>query len=88
MRSFLAIHEITHNLAFKKPELNNYLAYIANIPIVVPYAMGFKFYHHEHHWEQGKDGVDSDVPLPSEANFLEALSERCYGLCIRYSFTH
>lgn len=67
---FLAIHEITHNLAFKKPALNNYLAYIANIPIVVPYAMGFKFYHHEHHWEQGKDGVDSDIPLPSEANFF------------------
>lgn len=67
---FLAIHEVTHNMAFSKPAYNNWLAFVANIPIVFPFAMSFKFYHHEHHWQQGKDGVDADIPLVGEANFF------------------
>ena len=42
---FLAIHEITHELAFKKTAANNWLSFIANIPILLPYAMSFKEYH-------------------------------------------
>lgn len=64
---FLAIHEITHDLAFKKKVHNNYLAFIANIPIVFPYAMSFKVYHGLHHWSQGKEGVDTDIPTLGEA---------------------
>lgn len=67
---FLAIHEITHDLAFKKTWANNILAFFANIPIVLPYAMSFKEYHALHHWEQGVDGVDADIPLVSEANLF------------------
>lgn len=39
---FLAIHEITHNLAFKGIRANKLLAIIANLPIGVPYAVTFK----------------------------------------------
>jgi sphingolipid delta-4 desaturase len=39
---FLAIHEITHNLAFKGVKANKVLAIIANLPIGVPYAISFK----------------------------------------------
>lgn len=39
---FLAIHEITHNLAFKGINANKYLALFANLPIGLPYAMMFK----------------------------------------------
>ena len=67
---FLAIHEITHNLAFRRPALNNWLAFVANIPIVLPYAMSFKFYHGEHHWQQGHDGVDADIALAGEARMF------------------
>ena len=67
---FLAIHEITHDLAFKKKKHNNILALIANLPIVFPYAMSFKTYHAMHHWEQGKDGVDVDIPLEAEARLF------------------
>lgn len=67
---FLAIHEVTHDLAFKKKAHNNLLAFIANIPIVVPYAMSFKEYHALHHWHQGKEGVDADIPLKGEAKFF------------------
>lgn len=67
---FLAVHEITHDLAFHKTWQNNLLSYIANIPIVLPFAMSFKEYHAQHHWDQGVDGIDADIPLESEARFF------------------
>ena len=39
---FLAIHEITHNLAFKGIKANKFLAMFANIPIAIPYSVTFK----------------------------------------------
>ncbi len=39
---FLAIHEITHNLAFKGIKANKLLAIFANLPIGVPYCVTFK----------------------------------------------
>ena len=39
---FLAIHEITHNLAFKGIKANKMLAIAVNLPIGIPYAVSFK----------------------------------------------
>jgi len=39
---FLAIHEVTHNLAFKGVKANKLLAITANLPIGIPYAITFK----------------------------------------------
>lgn len=39
---FLAIHEVTHNLAFRSILANRLLAIYANLPIGIPYAMLFK----------------------------------------------
>lgn len=39
---FLAIHEITHNLAFKGVQANKALAVFANLPIGIPYSAAFK----------------------------------------------
>lgn len=39
---FLAIHEITHNLAFKGIGANKALAVFANLPISIPYCTMFK----------------------------------------------
>ena len=39
---FLAIHEITHNLAFKGVKANKVFAIFANLPIGIPYAVTFK----------------------------------------------
>ena len=64
---FLAIHELSHHLAFKKQSYNNWLAIVANIPIVVPYAMSFKTYHLKHHWEQGDVKEDTDLPTLAES---------------------
>lgn len=39
---FLAIHEISHNLAFKKGWMNRVLAVVANLGIGVPYSASFR----------------------------------------------
>jgi len=39
---FLAIHEITHNLAFKSIAANRIMAIFANFPVGIPFAMTFK----------------------------------------------
>ena len=70
---FLAVHEITHDLAFTKKSHNNYFSFIANIPMIAPYAMAFKYYHGIHHWDQGKDGEDTDIPTLGEALLFRGL---------------
>jgi sphingolipid 4-desaturase/C4-monooxygenase len=42
---FLAIHEITHNLAFRGVNANKALAIFANLPIGIPYSAAFKVPH-------------------------------------------
>lgn len=39
---FLAIHEISHNLAFRSPLGNRLLAVFANLPIGIPYSASFR----------------------------------------------
>ncbi|TFK62241.1 dihydroceramide delta(4)-desaturase [Pluteus cervinus] len=63
---FLAIHEITHNLAFKGVYPNKLLAIFANLPIGIPYSAAFKKYHIEHHKFLGQDGIDTDLPTRLE----------------------
>lgn len=63
---FLAIHEITHNLAFKSIRANKIFAIFANIPVAVPFAMMFKAYHIEHHKFLGVDDIDTDLPTKFE----------------------
>jgi len=59
---FLAIHEISHNLAFKSPAANRLLSVFANLPIGIPYAIVFRHYHLAHHRDFGVAGVDTDLP--------------------------
>jgi len=64
---FLAIHEISHNLAFKELKYNRLLAMFCNLPLVVPYSYTFKPFHMAHHRFQGDHHVDTDIPTQWEA---------------------
>ncbi|SPO25395.1 related to dihydroceramide delta(4)-desaturase [Ustilago trichophora] len=69
--TFLAIHEITHNLAFRGLRANRLWAILVNASIGVPYAMAFKPYHLEHHKYLGEDGTDTDLPTKFESIVLK-----------------
>ncbi|KAJ1564337.1 hypothetical protein HK405_015161 [Cladochytrium tenue] len=67
----LAVHEVTHYLAFKSFAANKALAVFANLPIVLPFCVDFKRYHMDHHRFQGVEGVDGDLPTQLEAYLFD-----------------
>ena len=75
---FLAIHEISHNLAFKSPSANRLLAIFANLPIGIPYSASFRPYHLTHHKSLGVDGLDTDLPTALEAWFLDSVAGKAF----------
>lgn len=75
---FLAIHEISHNLAFKSGGANRALAVFANLPIGIPYSASFRPYHLTHHKSLGVDGLDADLPTAFEAFFLDSILGKAF----------
>ncbi|KOS23268.1 Dihydroceramide delta(4)-desaturase [Escovopsis weberi] len=75
---FLAIHEISHNLAFRSPLANRLFAIIANLPIGLPYSASFRPYHLTHHKSLGVDGFDTDLPTAFEAFFLDSILGKAF----------
>ena len=66
----LAIHELSHNLGFRKPWQNRAFAQLINLPVGVPVAETFRYYHLLHHVHQGEVGTDTDLPTELEARLL------------------
>ncbi|RKF63651.1 Sphingolipid delta-desaturase [Erysiphe neolycopersici] len=75
---FLAIHEISHNLAFRSARANRALAIFANLPIGIPYSASFRPYHLTHHKSLGVDGLDTDLPTSFEAFFLDSVLGKAF----------
>jgi sphingolipid delta-4 desaturase len=75
---FLAIHEISHNLAFRTPLYNRLFAIIANLPIGLPYSAAFRPYHLTHHKSLGVSGLDTDLPTALEAVLLDSLLGKAF----------
>ncbi|EEH43341.1 uncharacterized protein PADG_08266 [Paracoccidioides brasiliensis Pb18] len=75
---FLAIHEISHNLAFKSPFANRLLAIFANLPIGIPYSAAFRPYHLTHHKSLGVASLDTDLPTALEAFFLDSVLGKAF----------
>ncbi|KAK4162654.1 putative Dihydroceramide delta(4)-desaturase [Cladorrhinum sp. PSN259] len=75
---FLAIHEISHNLAFRSPQANRLFAMFANLPIGIPYSASFRPYHLTHHKSLGVDGLDTDLPTAFEAVFLDSILGKAF----------
>ncbi|KKA17683.1 Sphingolipid desaturase, partial [Rasamsonia emersonii CBS 393.64] len=75
---FLAIHEISHNLAFRSALANRLLAIFANLPIGLPYSAAFRPYHLTHHKSLGVAGLDTDLPTAFEAFLLDSLLGKAF----------
>ena len=78
---FLAIHELAHNLFFKKPQHNRYFSMVANWPIGIPYCVPFRGYHLEHHKWQGVDGIDTDIPSELEGRLIRGPVTKTIWAC-------
>jgi sphingolipid delta-4 desaturase len=66
----LAIHELSHNLGFRKTWENRAFALLVNLPLGVPIAETFRFYHLLHHAHQGDETLDTDLPTELEGRLL------------------
>lgn len=68
----LAVHEISHALAFgvSKPWSNRALGLMANLPIGIPMAISFRKYHMDHHRYQGDEKIDVDLPTRLEGKLF------------------
>ncbi len=65
-----SIHETAHNLAARGRLANRAVAWLANVPLVLPIAETFHRYHLVHHVQLGVDGVDSDLPVDFELRHI------------------
>lgn len=91
----LAIHELSHNLAFKRPWQNRLFAVFINLPVGAPVAETFRYYHLLHHLHQGEEGTDTDLPTALEARLLRGklskllwLSGQGFAYALRPLFVH
>ena len=67
----LAIHELSHNLGFRKPWHNRLFAVLINLPVGVPVAETFRYYHLLHHVHQGDPRLDTDLPTELEGRLVQ-----------------
>jgi sphingolipid delta-4 desaturase len=67
---WVLIHECTHALVFRRPNLNRVVAIIANLPLVFPAALSFSKYHLLHHQHLGELEYDADLPGPYETRVV------------------
>ncbi|KAK9463908.1 fatty acid desaturase-domain-containing protein [Lipomyces oligophaga] len=75
---FLCIHELSHNLGFKKPIHNRLFAIFANLPIGIPYGASFRPYHLIHHKHLGDVSLDTDLPTSLEALVLQNVAGKAF----------
>lgn len=69
---FVLIHDITHFNCFKTQMQNKIWAIFANLPQIIPSAIGFGRYHKDHHSFLGDAKHDPDIPTVWEINFFNS----------------
>jgi sphingolipid delta-4 desaturase len=79
----LAIHELSHNLAFKKQWHNRAFGMFVNLPVGVPVAETFRYYHLLHHTNQGDERLDTDLPTELEARLLRSAPAKLIWLSLQ-----
>lgn len=82
----LGNHELSHNLCFKTTVFNETLGMIANLAQGLPSCITFKRYHLEHHYRQGEDGTDMDVPTEREGQFFNTPLRKILWVILQPAF--
>jgi sphingolipid delta-4 desaturase len=72
----LGNHELSHNLCFKTTLYNELLGMVANCAQGLPSAVTFKKYHLEHHYSQGVDTIDMDLPTEWEGRVFNTVPKK------------
>lgn len=75
---FMCIHELSHNLGFKRPFPNRLFSIFVNLPIGIPYSASFQPYHQLHHKFLGDEEYDTDLPTKFEAIFLSNIPGKTF----------
>jgi sphingolipid delta-4 desaturase len=79
----LAIHELSHNLAFRRPWQNRLFAVLINLPVGVPVAETFRYYHLLHHVHQGDERLDTDLTTELEARLTQGRFQKTLWLAVQ-----
>lgn len=82
----LAMHEVSHNRAFKSIRVNRWFGMVANLPLGIPSFASFKSYHMDHHQYQGEDVIDVDVPTAAEARIFTTTPRKAFWMFIQAAF--
>jgi sphingolipid delta-4 desaturase len=73
---YVVIHDATHRLIHRSRAANYLTAMIADLPNLIPGAIGFSICHLAHHAHQGDYGADADLASRWEARLV---GNRWYG---------
>ena len=82
----LGNHELSHNLCFKKTLHNELLAMVANLAQGLPSCITFKKYHLEHHYYQGYDVKDTDIPSELEGKIFNRTWKKVFWVLLQPLF--
>jgi len=67
---YVVIHDATHRLVFRSRAANFLIAMVADLPNLIPGAIGFSICHLAHHARQGDYGHDADLASRWEARLV------------------
>ncbi len=83
---FVLIHDITHFNCFKTQTQNKIWAIFANLPQIIPSAIGFGRYHKDHHSFLGDAKYDPDIPTIFEINFFNTWYKKLFYVVFMPAF--
>lgn len=86
--SLVMIHEAGHYLVFRRRLANRLVAFVANLPLVVPVAERFRVVHGQHHAHMGIYERDVQIPRRQEARWVGSSGWRKLLWLCAYPFAH